>query len=273
MLISYIVVGILGILAGGIVNALADDLPHYQRLRLPRYPDDTPRSMSAWLGVSAFLLGKRSSPGGAKLSWRYPLTEVATAILMILTLVVKTNDGWSDGLQMAFWLAYIAILVLITVIDLEHKLILFAVIIPSSILAIVDSIVTPPLFNEPNLERSLIGGAIGFGIFFLLYLGGYVYLYLVNTVQRRNINEVAFGYGDVLMATLSGLILGPERLFFAMFITVFLGAAGALLWLVSRRLSNTGYSMFTALPYGPYIVAGTIILLLFADQVRGFFGY
>jgi leader peptidase (prepilin peptidase) / N-methyltransferase len=273
MLISYIIVGIIGILAGGLVNALADDLPHYRRPRLPHYPDNTPRPVSAWLGVSAFLLGKRSSPGGAKLSRRYPLAEVATAILMILTLVVKTNDGWSDGFQMAFWLAYMAILVLITVIDLEHKLILFAVIIPSSILAIVDAIVTPPLFNEPNLERALIGGAIGFGIFFLLYLGGYVYLYLVNTVQRRNINEVAFGYGDVLMATLSGLILGPERLFFAMFITVFLGAAGALLWLVSRRLSNTGYSMFTALPYGPYIVAGTIILLLFADQVRGFFGY
>jgi prepilin signal peptidase PulO-like enzyme (type II secretory pathway) len=92
-------------------------------------------------------------------------------------------------------------------------------------------------------------------------------------VQQRNINEVAFGYGDVLMATLSGLILGPERLFFAMFITVFLGALGALVWLVARRLSGMGYSMFTALPYGPYIVAGTIILLLFSTQVMMFFGY
>jgi leader peptidase (prepilin peptidase) / N-methyltransferase len=229
--------------------------------------------VSAWLGITAFLLGKRSSPAGAKLSWRYPLTEIATAALMILTLAVKNGEGSANSIQIVFWLAYMAIFVLITVIDLEHKLILFAVIIPASILAIIDSIITPPLNNEPDLQRALIGGAIGFGVFFLLYLGGYVYLYIVNTVQRRNINEVAFGYGDVLMATLSGLILGPERLFFAMFITVFLGALGALLWLVARRLSGTGYSMFTALPYGPYIVAGTITLLLFSTQVRMFFGY
>jgi leader peptidase (prepilin peptidase) / N-methyltransferase len=273
MFISYIVTGIIGILAGGIVNALADDLPHYRRPQLPRYPDGTVRPMSAWLGITAFLLGKRSSAAGAKLSWRYPLTEIATAALMILTLAVKNDEGSANSIQIVFWLAYMAIFVLITVIDLEHKLILFAVIIPASILAIIDPIITPPLNNEPDLQRALIGGAIGFGVFFLLYLGGYVYLYIVNTVQRRNINEVAFGYGDVLMATLSGLILGPERLFFAMFITVFLGALGALLWLVARRLSGTGYSMFTALPYGPYIVAGTIILLLFSTQVRMFFGY
>jgi len=273
MLITYILVGIIGIIAGGIVNVLADDLPHYRRPRLPRYPDDTPRPVSAWLGILAFILGNRRSPQGAKLSWRYPLTEVATAALMLITLAVKGNEPAVSGLQLAFWLFDMAIFVLITVIDLEHKLILFAVIIPSCFIAIVDAIVTPTQNNEPNLERALIGGVIGFGIFFLLYLGGYVYLYIVNTVQGRNINEVAFGYGDVLMATLSGLILGPERLFFAMFITVFLGAAGALIWLISRRLSGTGYSMFTALPYGPYIVAGTIILLLFSPQVRAFFGY
>jgi prepilin signal peptidase PulO-like enzyme (type II secretory pathway) len=273
MFISFIITGIFGLLAGGIVNALADDLPHYRRPQLPHYPDGTVRPMSAWLGVTAFLLGKRRSVAGTKLTWRYPLTEIATAALMILTLTVKNDEGSANSIQLVFWLAYMAIFVLITVIDLEHKLILFAVIIPASILAIIDSIVTPPLNNEPDLQRALIGGAIGFGAFFLLYLGGYVYLYIVNTVQRRNINEVAFGYGDVLMATLSGLILGPERLFFAMFITVFLGALGALLWLVARRLSGTGYSMFTALPYGPYIVAGTIVLLLFSTQVRMFFGY
>jgi leader peptidase (prepilin peptidase)/N-methyltransferase len=160
-----------------------------------------------------------------------------------------------------------AIFVLITVVDIEHKLILFAVMIPSYILAILDAILTP-VTHEPTLERALIGGLIGFGVFFLLYIGGYVYIYVVNQVQGRNINEVAFGYGDVMLATFSGLILGPEPLFFAMFITVFLGAAGAILWLVSRRISGTGYSMFTALPYGPYIVAGTIVMLLFSAEVR-----
>lgn len=267
MLVSYIIVGIIGLLAGGIVNALADDLPHYQRPRLPHYPDGTPRPLKAWLGITAFLLGARSSTGGSKLSWRYPLTEIGTALLMVIALAAKGDDPSVSSLQLVFWLIYMAIFVLITVIDLEHKLILFSVMIPSYVLAILDAILTPSQ-HEPPLDRALIGGLIGFGVFFLLYLGGYAYIYVMNQVQGRNINEVAFGYGDVMMATFSGLILGPEPLFFAMFITVFLGAAGAILWLISRRLSGTGYSMFTALPYGPYIVAGTIIMLLFSAQVR-----
>ena len=126
MFILYIITGIIGILAGGVINALADDLPYYRRPRLPRYPDETLRPVSAWLGITAFLLGQRSSTGGAKLSWRYPLTEIATAALMILTLAVKNGEGTASSIQIVFWLAYMAIFVLITVIDLEHKLILFA---------------------------------------------------------------------------------------------------------------------------------------------------
>jgi prepilin signal peptidase PulO-like enzyme (type II secretory pathway) len=272
MLVSYIIVGIIGLLAGGIVNALADDLPHYRRPRLPHYPDGTPRSVKAWLGISAFALGMRASASGSKLSRRYPLTEIGTALLMLLTLMVaetSTGDRTVSSLQLVFWLTYMAIFVLITVIDLEHKLILFSVMIPCFVLGILDAVLTP-IYREPKFDRAILGGLIGFGVFFLLYIGGYVYVYLVNKIQRRNIDEVAFGYGDVMMATFSGLILGPEPLYFAMFITVFLGAAGALLWLISRRLSGTGYSMFTALPYGPYIVAGTIIILLFGAELRLF---
>jgi prepilin signal peptidase PulO-like enzyme (type II secretory pathway) len=269
MLITYLLVAIIGLIAGGIINVLSDDLPDYRWPRSPRYPDGTPRPPSAWLGITAFLLGQRTSPAGSKLSWRYPLAEVATIIGMIVTVAVKQSVPDVSDTQLVFWLFYIAVFVLITVIDLEHKLILFAVIIPSCVVAILDALVTP-VNHEPDLGDALFGGALGFGVFFLLYIGGYVYLYIVNQAGGRNINEVAFGYGDVMLATLSGLILGWQAVIFAMFITVFLGAAGALLWMLSRRLSGTGYSMFTALPYGPYIVAGTVIMLLFSSEVRYF---
>src|SRR5689334_8172903 len=109
MLLSYIIVGIIGLLAGGIVNALADDLPHYRRPRLPHYPDGTPRPVKAWLGITAFLLGARSSASGSKLSRRYPLTEIGTALLMLLTLMVaetSTGDRTVSSLQLVFWLTY-----------------------------------------------------------------------------------------------------------------------------------------------------------------------
>jgi leader peptidase (prepilin peptidase)/N-methyltransferase len=267
MLLSIIVLVIVGLLAGGVVNILADDLPHYRLPRSPRYPDGTPRPASAWLGITAFLTGKRASPGGAKLSGRYPLVELGTVALMVLALAARQVRGDVSDTQFLFWVIYMAMFMLITVIDVEHKLILFSVIIPGCLLAVLDAILTPTL-REPGLRDALIGGAVGFGVFFLMYLGGMLYIYITNTIQGRIIDEVAFGYGDVMMATLSGLILGWQALIFAMFITVILGALGALLYLLGRKLSRRGYSMFTALPYGPYIVAGTLLMLLYGAQVR-----
>lgn len=267
MTLPILLIIIVGLLSGAVVNALADDLPHYRRPRLPRYPDGTPRPITAWLGLFAFSLGQRTSASGSKLTWRYPLTEIGTVILMIITYIIKHDDPQADTLQIIFWLVYMPVFVLITVIDIEHKLILFAVIIPSSILAILDALTTK---TPPSIQGALSGGALGFGTFFFLYLGGIVYVYVANQVQGRNISEVAFGYGDVMMATLSGLILGMGDMIFAMFLTVMLGAIGALLYLIGKRLSGTGYSLITALPYGPYIVLGTIIMLLFSQQVRIF---
>lgn len=265
---------LVGVFAGGAVNILADDLPHYRRPRLPHYPDDVPRSPAAWLGLTAFLLGKRQSPAGAKLSWRYPLTEIACAVLMLITFTVKEAkpDDISD-LQLVFWLAYMAIFVLITITDIEHHLILFSVIIPASVVGVLDALLTPSEY-QPDLGRALLGGALGFGVFFMMYLGGYLYVAIVRQTRGREITEVAFGFGDVMLATFSGVILGLEPLLFAMFITVVLGALGAIIFLVASNLRGEQDGMLIALPYGPYIVVGTLLMLLFRAEVRLLlFGY
>lgn len=260
------ITAILGILTGGVINALADDLPHRRPVQLPHYPDDTPRPLIAWLGLTAFLFGKRTSPNGIKLSWRHPLTEVGTAVLMIAAVVSLNDDPLMTSTQFLFWLVYLAIFMLITVIDLEHRLILFVVMIPSYVIALLDPLTTT---YGVTLSESLIGAALGFGVFFGLYIGGFIFTYLMSVINQREINEVAFGYGDVMLITLSGLILGWRSLVFAMFITVFIGALGALMYLIVRNLVGKRYTMFTPLPYGQYIIIGTVMMLLFANEVGG----
>ena len=268
MLLTLILVGLIGLIAGSIVNALADDLPHRQRPTMPHYPDGVQRPVIAWSGLLTFITGRRSSPAGAQLSWRHPLTEIATALLMILTVVVTNGDPQVSSLQLVFYLIYIAIFVLITVIDLEHRLILFVVIIPSSVLAILDALLTP-INHRPDLGTALVGGLLGFGVFFIMYLGGILFSYAVAKARGYELPEVAFGYGDVMLSTLCGLILGWQAMIVAMFIAVFLGAFGAVAYLLLRGLTGK-YNLFTPLPYGPYIILGTLILLLFAENVRTF---
>ena len=254
-----------GVLAGGVVNALSDDLPQRRNPRLPHYPDDAPRPLLAWLGLTAFLFGKRASPGGVRLGWRYPAAELSTGFLFALTWLTAGQRDGVNTLQLVYFLIYMAIFVLITVIDLEHRLILFVVIIPSYVIALLDAVTTS---FRPDLGQALLGAAIGFGIFFLVYLGGFLFTKVMGRMQGQEITEVAFGYGDVMLITLSGLILGAGPLLLTTFITVFLGAAGAIIYLIARRIRGKHVSAFTPLPYGQYIVIATVLMLLFAEQMR-----
>ncbi len=255
---------IAGLLIGIVLNALADDLPRRRALRLPHYPDDEPRAVSAWSGILAFLLGKRASPKGRKLSWRHPLTEIGTGLLFVVAVVAGVDDEQHTLLRLVFLLAYLAGFMLITVIDVEHRLILFVTIIPMGIIALIDALVEP---LGPTLVNALIGGGVGFGVFFLLYQGGFLFVSISNQMRERKLNTVAFGYGDVMLMTIVGLILGWQTLILAMFITVFIGAAGAILWLIWNALAQRQYSWSTPLPYGPYIVIAAVLLLLYANEV------
>jgi len=264
MQIAWIIVaGVLGILVGGIINLLADDLPYEVRLTAPHYPDETPRPRLAWLGLTAFLIDKRTSPEGSKLAWRHPAVEIVTAALFIYLAATYGLTVLS-----VFWMGNLAILVLITVIDLEHRLILFVVIIPSCIYALIGAAVVGPQISDMiTFKDYLLGGVLGFVIFFAMYLGGILFSYLMARSRGEELDEVAFGYGDVMLATLSGFMLGWQALIFAIFIAVFAGAAGALIYLAARVVIKGQYELFTALPYGQYIVFGTVIMMLWRTPV------
>jgi leader peptidase (prepilin peptidase)/N-methyltransferase len=261
---DYVISFFVGLLVGGIINALADYLPYEPRQKPLHYQDGTPRPISAWLGISAFLLRKRNiNSDTPPLSWRYPLVEILTAILFVITLVASQSISFMTLPQLVLYWIYVAILVLILVIDVEHRLILFVVMIPSILLALVDALLLPP----PDIAESLKGAGLGFGIFFLLYLGGYVFTYIMGQLRGETINTVAFGYGDVMLITFSGALLGVAFTILTIFIAVFLGAFGAFAYLLIRLLVKGRYSFFTAIPYGPYIVIATLIMLLYGRDV------
>ena len=263
---TTILVALAGLLAGGVINWLADDLPHTYRLHAPHYPDGARRPRLAWLGVLAFALGRRASPGGARLTWRHPLTEIATAALFVAT-VAETGI---TAREVFVW-GHVAILMLITVIDLEHRMILFAVIIPACVYALAGAaLLGPALAPRVTFSDYLIGGAAGFALFAVMYLGGMAFSAVMASARGEPLEEVAFGYGDVLLAMLSGFMLGWQALIFAVTIAVFAGGAGALLYLGFRLAARGRYEMFTALPYGQYIVLGTLIMLLWRAPVVQF---
>ncbi len=257
-----------GILLGGLVNALADNLPQSRFLARPRYADGSPRPLIAWLGLSAFMLNrrrprdKREGECPDKLSWRYPLTELTLAALLLTThLAAGANPQASLGQQL-LWQLYAVDFVLLAVVDIEHKRILFLPVLAAAMLAMLDAAVFPQ--HPPGLTSSLAGGFVGGIVFSLVYAGGQVYGGRINHSSEK---PTTFGKGDVYLMAVGGLIVGFPNVLVAMFGAVIMGGAGALAFIVGIRLRGQRYERFTALPYGPYILGAVYFVMLFPNAV------
>jgi len=290
---------VLGLFVGGFINLLADELPFRRGFGIPTYYDGTPRPVSAWWGIPMFLnkqrLPAQAQPNKARqrlyfvemeaqqpdlweralseykakplpLTWRYPLVELLTGLAFAWVGLAAPQIPNMDAPQLIIHLLYSALLLLSLTIDMEHRLILRIVTYPSIALAFADSLLLPHV--RPTFNDALSGAALGFGIFLLLYLGGFVFVYIIGALRGQHIQEVAFGWGDVMLITFSGAALGFAHTIIALFITVFLGALGAFITILASALRRRRYNAFTAIPYGPYIIVATFAMLLYGDPIR-----
>lgn len=274
---------IVGLIVGGIINMLSDELPYRRDPGLPVYADGAPRPVTAWLGITAFLLGQRQPPAkakpdedrarphqdGAQLTWRYPLTEIATILLMWLTLTTLVGAEDMTTLRIAVTMLHMALLVLITVIDIEHRLILFIVILPAIALALISNIALRTEIPEPT--STLVGAVFGFGFFYAIYLGGFFFTRLMGRLRGKQINTVAFGYGDVMLITYTGALVAFPFIIPAIAVAIFAGFFGALIYLIAKAIVSRQNSLLSPIPYGPYIVIATIVVMLYPIPAWDFF--
>ena len=249
---------ILGWLAGLFINYASDVLPRTRRFSQPVCPHcQTPFSWRDYLtlhscrscgrarGLRTWLV-QLLTPVLFSYFWLYPPERIGIVLTM-------------------FVLIYFSI---ITVIDLEHRLILH----PTSVAgAVLGLIVGTFLYSKKysllgSLGQSLLGGVIGFGIMFLLYqLGTLVARYRARRMQaagQADDEEEALGGGDVYLAGILGLMLGPVVVS-ALFYGVILGGLVSLIFIVALLLRRryTNDALMTFIPYGPYFIIGAFYLL------------
>ena len=133
-----------------------------------------------------------------------------------------------------------AVVVAVTVTDLESRIVPNRIVVPALVVALVVQTV-----RDPSIEWLL--GALGAGGFFLL-------LALVN--------PAGLGMGDVKLAAFLGAWLGRDVVV-ALFVGSLLGALPAL-FLLARR---GGEGRKATLPYVPALAAGAIVGLFFGDAL------
>ena len=244
---------LLGLILGALINLLADSLPRSRRPEMARCPScGGPRPLAEWSALASLWLGRgQCAYCGAGRSYRSYVVEVMAAAGAAGWWLARP-EPWplATGLLAGF------VFLLIGVIDLEHRLILHIVSVPAAVLLGSLRALDP---NQGPV-KTLIGGAVGFGILLMMYLLGLVFSRVVSARRGRPIDEVAFGFGDVMLGGVLGLTVGWPGIVVAVFLGIL--AAGVFsLGLVLVHLARGRYSAFLAIPYGPFLLLGAAIVL------------
>ncbi|HZD11742.1 MAG TPA: A24 family peptidase [Candidatus Binatia bacterium] len=236
-----------GLVAGAIINALADDLP---ARRQPSVPHCTqcghPYEPSHWLALGRLLQGGRCPQCGAILQRRYITVELVTMAIFALLPSLITNP-----VDLLFGAVYIAILILVIVIDLEYRLILHKVTLPSTALALAGSL----FISGNSLLLALLGAGLGFIVFYGLYWLG-----------KQLFGPGALGFGDVTLSMTLGAMLGFPYVVFALVLGIMLGGLISFGLIVSGRLSMRSY-----VAYGPFLAMAGIITVVWGQQILSWY--
>src|SRR3954469_267263 len=231
-----------GLLIGSFLNVVAWGLPRGESLvrpasscpacRAPIKPYDNVPVVS-WL-----LLRGRCRHCGEEISPRYPLVELATALLYALVVAVADRP-----VDIALGLLLVTALVPITLIDLELLLIPNRITLPAAVAAVLAAVILDVSF----VPEQLIAGAAAGG-FFLLAAVAY---------------PRGMGMGDVKLAGMLGLYLGravAPAIFAGLIAGVVVGAV-----IVARKGAREGRK--TAVPFGPFLALGGVFGLFAGDAI------
>jgi leader peptidase (prepilin peptidase)/N-methyltransferase len=153
----------------------------------------------------------------------------------------------------------------VVIIDLEHRLIMH----PISLVGVALGLYIGIVIN--GILDTIIGGIIGFGIMWLMFKFGELILGWISKLRGQDTDEVALGFGDVNLSGVLGLMLGWPGIVVGLLIAILLGGIVSLIYLVILLIVRR-YQLFSSLPYGPFLVAGAILIIYFRDNMISFLG-
>lgn len=187
------------------------------------------------------------------ISWQYPLVELLTAVLFVMSYAFwpsTLNSQPSTLVPFAIWLVALVGLMALTVYDLRWMLLPNRIVYPLIVLAAF-KVLAVSIFFDGGL-RAFIDGALA------LAIAGGIFWVLFQLSDGKWI-----GGGDVKLGFALGLLLGsPALAFLMLFVASLLGTLMALPGLVTKRLDRT-----SKLPFGPFLIVATIIVQLFGRAV------
>jgi leader peptidase (prepilin peptidase)/N-methyltransferase len=233
---------LLGLAVGSFATAVAHRLPRGASIVLARSECPACGAQIAAYDnvpvVSWVLLRGRARCCGARISPRYPLTELAVGALFAATVLVYRHHP----AEAVIGLVFVAMLAVVTLTDLERRTIPNKALLAGAILCVV---IAAPTDLGDLPERAIAAAGAG-ALFFLVALA----------------YPQGMGLGDVKLAATMGLFLG--RAVAPAILAALLAGSAVGIWLILRHGAG---ARKMAIPFGPFLAFGGIVGLLAGDQL------
>ncbi len=185
-------------------------------------------------------------------------------VAVLLTLALWRSPMMRMQLGFVGGLAVLVYFGVVTVIDVEWKLILHPVSVFGAVFGLLAGIYLH------GVRETLTGGALGYGVMFALYYLGFLFAKLAAKLRGEALDdEVALGFGDVNLTGVLGLLLGVNNILLALLLSILFGALFSVFYLFWRVVRGK-YKLGLAIPYGPFLVLGAFYVLYtpsFAQQI------
>jgi leader peptidase (prepilin peptidase) / N-methyltransferase len=233
--------GLLGAIIGSFLNVVAHRVPRGESLVSPgsRCPgcgaevkpyDNIP--VVSWL-----LLRGRCRNCGMRISPRYPLIELATAIVFAAVVAVRGFDN-----DLVLELPFVAALIALAAIDFDHRLLPNKIVYPLAAYGVIATL----LVDQDDLVENLIAGA-----------GAFLFLLVAVIAYPRGM-----GMGDVKLAGAMGLYLGLSVI--PALLVAFLSGSLVGVVIIARE-GAAGRKK--AVPFGVFLALGGIVGVLAGPEL------
>lgn len=169
--------------------------------------------------------------------WRTVLLAIASGLAAAGVVSRSELPPWAT----AAYLVLLGLMLILTATDLEQRRLPHVVLDPLIVLAAVFVPFNPAV--DPLMALIGAAAAVGFlGALALVVRGG-------------------LAVGDLYLVAPIGLMLGWPVIFTGLFAAAFLAAGTSLALLAGRRVGMRSY-----IPFGPFLVGGTVLALLLDDR-------
>jgi leader peptidase (prepilin peptidase)/N-methyltransferase len=237
----------MGLIVGSFLNVVIIRLPQEKSIAYPGSHCPKCNAKLHWyenIPVLSYLaLRGRCRSCKVPISVRYPVVELVTAILF---LAAKIKFGFTPILFIRDW-PFLAILVCVTFIDLDYRIIPDSLSLGGLILGLATAYWVPGF----GLVAAVIGAGVGFSVFY-----GLAWTYMKLT------GKSGLGGGDIKLLAMIGAFLGLGGVFASILISSIFGSIVGISWAI---LSKKEKVMAVAIPYGPFLVIGALYYYLLGD--------